>query len=167
MCSQHNHPPPGGGPILWVRKECLSRLRCCPPDTHSGADSTGGATIISPDATHPQLSVKSCRGGGGELGPGAMRQRILGSHTPPCHRRMGPGGRGRQEGGGGGYWQLSRGVPRGGGAAHNYYIHTSRGCVCLGAWGDRGMYAIIAISRLCREESLKGLKDQRHSIPFN
>ena len=29
------------------------------------------------------------------------------------------------------------------------------------------MYAIIAISRLCREERLKGLKDQRHSTPFN
>ena len=27
----------------------------------------------------PQLSVKTC---------GAMRQRMLGSHTPPCHRRM-------------------------------------------------------------------------------
>ena len=25
------------------------------------------------------------------------------------------------------------------------------------------MYAIIAISRLCQDESLKGLKDQRHS----
>ena len=29
------------------------------------------------------------------------------------------------------------------------------------------MYAIIAICRLCQEESLKGLKDQRHSTPFN
>ena len=29
-------------------------------------------------------------GGGSGRGfcPGAMRQRILGSHTPPCHRRM-------------------------------------------------------------------------------
>ena len=26
---------------------------------------------------------------------------------------------------------------------------------------------IIAISRLCQEESLKCLKDQRHSTPFN
>ena len=34
-------------------------------------------------------------------------------------------------------------------------MHTSRGC--LGAWGYRGMYAIIAISCLCQEESLKGL----------
>ena len=24
----------------------------------------------------------------GQGGEGAMRQRILGSHTPPCHRRM-------------------------------------------------------------------------------
>ena len=29
------------------------------------------------------------------------------------------------------------------------------------------MYAIIAISCLCQEESLKGLKDERHSTPFN
>ena len=50
---------------------------------------------------------------------------------------------------------------------HYYHMHTARVCVCLGAWGYRGMYAIIAISRLCQEESLKGLKDQRHSTPFN
>ena len=63
---------------------------------------------------------------------------------------------------------------RGGGGGlrttHYYLMHTSRVCVCLGAWGYRGMYAIIAISRLCREGSLKGLKglrDQRHSTPFN
>ena len=31
-----------------------------------------------------------------------------------------------------------------------------------GGMGYRGMYAKIVISRLCREESLKGLKDQRH-----
>ena len=43
-------------------------------------------------------------------------------------------------------------------------MHTTRGHACLGAWGYRGMHAIIALSRLCREESLK---DQRHSIPFN
>ena len=49
--------------------------------------------------------------------------------------------------------------PGGGGglrATHCYHMHTSRGC--LGAWGYRGMYAIIAISGLCREESLKGLE---------
>ena len=45
----------------------------------------------------------------------------------------------------------------GGCATHYYHMHTSRGC--LGAWGYRGMYAIIANSCLCREESLKGLKD--------
>ena len=86
---------------------------------------------------------------------------------------VGAGGGGRREGGGGVYWQLGGG---GGGsqegeggllATHNYHMHTSRGCVSLGAWGYRGMYAIIAISRLCQEESLKGLKDQRHSTPFN
>ena len=45
-------------------------------------------------------------------------------------------------------------------------MHTSRGYVCLGAWGYRGVYAIIAISRLCREESLKRLRDQRHGNPL-
>ena len=44
-------------------------------------------------------------------------------------------------------------------------MHTSRGC--LGAWGYRGMYAIIAISCLCREQCLKGPKGQRHSTPLN
>ena len=63
------------------------------------------------------------------------------------------------------------GVPSVGGgglrATHYYHMHTSMVCVCLGAWGYRSMYAIIAISRLCPEESLKGLKDQRHGTPFN
>ena len=49
--------------------------------------------------------------------------------------------------------------PGGGGlhATHYYHMHTSMGC--LGAWGYRGRYAIIAISCLCQEESLKCLKD--------
>ena len=66
----------------------------------------------------------------------------------------------------GGYWQLGRG----GGAARNPLLphaYLKGVCVCLGAWGYRGMYAIIAISRLCREESLQGLKDQRRGTPFN
>ena len=50
------------------------------------------------------------------------------------------------------------GFPRWGGlrATHYYHMHTSRGDVCLGVWGYGGMYVIIALSRLCREESLKG-----------
>ena len=66
----------------------------------------------------------------------------------------------------GGYWQLGGGGSqegRGLRATHYCHMHTSRVCVCLGAWGCRG--AIIAISRLCQEESLKGLKDQRHITP--
>ena len=65
---------------------------------------------------------------------------------------------------GGGYWQLSRG--EGLCTTHYYHMHTSRVCVCLGPWGYRGMYALIATSRLCQEESLRGLKDQRHSTPL-
>ena len=94
----------------------------------------------------PQLSVKTCVGGG-----------------------VGAGGGGRREGGGGVLAAWRGGSQEGGGmrATHYYHMHTSRVCVCLGAWGYRGMYAIIAISCLCQEESLKGLKDQRHSTPFN
>ena len=38
-------------------------------------------------------------------------------------------------------------------------IKSQGGEGCLGAWGYIGMYAMIAISCLCQEESLKGLKD--------
>ena len=81
----------------------------------------------------PQLSAKTCGGGGGDRGGG-----------------------GQQEVGGGGALAA---WPGGGGelrATHYYHMHSSRGC--LGAWGYRGMYAIIAISCLCQEESFKGLK---------
>ena len=43
-------------------------------------------------------------------------------------------------------------------ATHYYHMHTSRGDVCLGVWGYGGMYVIIALSCLCREESLKGCR---------
>ena len=93
----------------------------------------------------PQLSAKTCGGGGGDSW-----------------------GRG---GGSAGGWEggVLAARPGGGGlrATHYYHMHTSRVCVCLGAWWYRGMYAIIAISRLCWEESLKGLKDQTHSTPFS
>ena len=81
---------------------------------------------------------------------------------------LGQGG-GRRKGGGEVLVAQGGGSEEGGGlrATHYCHMHTSRVCVCLGAWGYRGMYAIIAISRFCREESLKGLKDQRHSTPFN
>ena len=61
-----------------------------------------GATTIGPDATHPQLSVKTWGGGAG-----------------------GCGGRA----GGQGDWQLSRG--EGLRATHYYHMHTSRVCVCV------------------------------------
>ena len=89
----------------------------------------------------PQLSVKTCRGGGSWGGGG-----------------------GRREDGGGVLAARRGGSQEGGGlrATHYYHMHTSTVCVYLGAWGYRGMCALIAISRLCQEESLKGLKDQRH-----
>ena len=81
----------------------------------------------------PQLSVKTCKGGGG----------------------------GRRQGGGGGVLAARPGGPKEGGGlcvTRYYHMHTSRGCVFLEALRHRGMYAIIAISHLCQEESLKGLK---------
>ena len=52
---------------------------------------------------------------------------------------------------GGGIGGSAGGFPRWGGLrATYYYMHTSRGDVCLGVWGYVGMYVIIALSRLCR-----------------
>ena len=65
------------------------------------------------------------------------------------------GGGGSWGGGGGVLAARPGGGPRGGGvlrATHYYHMHTSMVCVCLGAWGYRGMCAIIAISRLFQEE---------------
>ena len=99
-----------------------------------------------PNCQSPFISHEDswARGGATTTGPDA---------TPPpaiC-QNLGAGGEGGvlpawRRGGGGGLR-----------ATHYYNMHTSRGC--LGAWGYRGMYAIIAISCLCQEESLKGLKD--------
>ena len=98
--------------------------------------------------------------------PGGRLQLVLMRHPPPSYlSRLAGGGVGRRVGGGG--IGSSAGGRGGLHATHYYHMHTSRGCVCLGAWGDRGTYAIIVISRLCREASLKGLKDQRHSTPLS
>ena len=92
------------------------------------------------------LTVTGPGGGGGTTtGPDA---------TPPPAICQNLGGGAVGEGGG------VLAAWRGGGGLHptHYYrLHTSRGC--LGAWGYRGMYAIIAISCFCQEESLKGLRD--------
>ena len=101
----------------------------------------GGATTTGPDAPPPPIcqNLPGAGAGGGGGGGGGRRE---------------GGGIGRRGGGGLAAW------PGGGGglrATHYYHMHTSRGC--LGAWGYRGMHAIIAISCLRQEESLKGLKD--------
>ena len=89
---------------------------------------------------------------------GGRLQLVLMRHPlPPPLSAKTCRGVGRWEGGGGG---VLAAWPGGGGglrATHYYHMHTSRGC--LGAWGYRGMYAIIGISCLCQKESLKGLKD--------
>ena len=49
------------------------------PTTQNPRLSPGGATTTGPDAIPPPAICQNLR---------AMRQRKLGSHTPPCHRRM-------------------------------------------------------------------------------
>ena len=87
---------------------------------------------------------------------------------PPSPRLFvktwGGGGRRDGAGGGGGIGSSARGD--GLRTTRYYRTHTSMVCVCLGPWGYRGMYALIAISWLCHEESPRGLEDQRHSTPF-
>ena len=95
----------------------------------------GGATTTGPDATTPPSYLSKLAEGGG----------------------LGQGG-----GGVGGYWQLGRGA----GAARDPLLphaYLKGVCVCLGAWEYRGMYAMIAISRLCREESLTSPPLRKHA----
>ena len=83
-------------------------------------------------------------GGGGGL------QLVLMQQPPqPSVKTRGGGGVGAGGGVGG----------KGGGCAQPSIITCIPQGGCLGAWGYRGMYVIIAISCLCQEESLKGLKD--------
>ena len=100
-------------------------------DSRGGGGGRLPAVLMRPT---PKLSVKTR--GGGQFGGGGRLEGVRG------------GGFGR--GGGGG-------VPKVGGlrATHYYHMHTSSGDVCLGVWGYGGMYAIIALSRPCWEESLK------------
>ena len=97
----------------------------------------GGATTTGPDATHPPAICQNSGGGGGGAG--------------------GRSGGGQLGGVGGGFWPWG-GFPKVGGLArdpllpHAYLL----GGVCLGGWGYGGMYAMIALSCHCREESLKG-----------
>ena len=82
-----------------------------------------------------------------DVHPGGRLQPVLMRHAPPaiCQNLWGGGGGGGRGVGGrvGGIGSLAGG---GGGATHYNHMHSSRGC--LGAWGYRGMYAIIAISCL-------------------
>ena len=100
-----------------------------------------------------------------EVGPGGATTTGPDATPPPSYLSKLAGGGGQLERGGGGIGSLAREGGGGVHATHYYHMHTSRGC--LGAWGYRGMYAIIAISCLCQEASLKGLKDQRHSTPLH
>ena len=85
------------------------------------------------------------------------------THPPAICQNLGGGVRGGSArgcgGGGGDIGGLAGGGSQGGGglrATHHYHMHTSRGDVCLEVWGYGGMSVIIALSRLCREESLTG-----------
>ena len=121
-----------GSTDQWASRDSLVCLRTLTP--YLRPPSPGGATTNGPDATTPQLSVETWGGGGGLGGSGGGG--------------VGWGG-GFRVWGGGARWGGLR-------ATHYYDMHTSRGGVCLGVWGYGGMYAIKALSRQCREESLKG-----------
>ena len=156
--SHSSHAARGGGACTWTLDSChlylqqnvaatpgsISKSVDPPTDIYKhsvhrpyvaspewGSD-YGGASTVSPDATHPPAICQNLWGGG-QLGRGGIGSSAGGSQDS---------------------------------ATHYYHMHTSRVCVCLGAWGIE-VCARIAISRLCQEESLKGLKDQRHRTPFN
>ena len=95
----------------------------------------------------PQLSVKT-RGGGGGGGQGV----VLGGG------RLGGVGVGFRRWGG---FLKVGGLARAPLLPHAYLL----GCVCLGVWGYGGMYAIIALSGPYREESLKGRRGRRSTVP--
>ena len=101
---------------------------------HCAETGHGGATTTSPDVTPPPAICENL--GGGAVWGGRLE---------------GVEGGVRPWGGGGGVPQLGRLR-----ASHYYHMHTSREEVCLGVWGYEGIYVIIALSHLCREESLKG-----------
>ena len=106
-------------------------------------------------AQRPQSTLGAMQGptpGGGRLQPVLMRH-------PPSYLQKLAGGGGEVVGGGVGGGVLAAGPGVGGlRATHYYHMHTSRVCVCLWAWRYKGMYAIIAISHPCQEESLKVLR---------
>ena len=120
-----------------VGKWVLALVECC------------GRKQVSKRSTHarPGMHMQQC--------PAVPHDHRYDTRVLPYNCSWGGGG-GSAGGGGGG---VMAAWPGGGGlrATHYYHMHTSRGC--LGAWGYRGMYAVIAISRLCREESHRGLKD--------
>ena len=130
-----NRMPPGlGGPEAsrTTQEPLTEQALCCPLGSWFSPHG-GRLQLVLMRTPPPRYLSKLGAGGGGSWG----------------------GGVGGRVGGGGGLaaW------PGGGGlrATHYYHMHTSWGC--LGAWGYRGMHAIVVISCLCQEESLKGLKD--------
>ena len=84
-----------------------------------------GATTIGPHATHPPAICQNLRGWGWGLG--------------------------EQLGGVFAAWP-GWGVPQGVRDPLLPHAYLKGGYVCVGAWGYRGMCAILALSRLCREE---------------
>ena len=116
-----------------------------------GADRTRGSTAASGQVCSVVAWPCSRGGGGTTNGPDVTPTQLS---VKTC--------------GGGGFGGIGS-SPGGGGSARNPRLpHAYLKGVCVsGDMGYRGMYAMIAISRLCQEESLKGLEDQRHSTPLN
>ena len=69
---------------LHIGRPCMQ----CTPGRIRGPGGTGLSPChgLGEEGGGGRETRASCRGGG-QAG-GAMRQRKLGSHTPPCHRRM-------------------------------------------------------------------------------
>ena len=93
----------------------------------------------------PQLSVKTWGGGGG------LRGQFGGGRLKRGGGQLEDGGGGSAAGGG------SQGGGGGGLCGPTTTTCIPPGGMCVpGVWGYGGMYVIIALSCLCREQSLKG-----------
>ena len=142
----HNAPrallwtPRGGTPFAIASKRCTiqpaSRLQA--PAVQPRGGRLQAVVMRHPPSYLPKLAGGG--GGGGAVGAGGGDGRRLGGRVLAAQ-------------GGGGCTRPTTGtttcMPQG-------------VCVCLGAWGYRGMYAMVAISHLCQEESLKGLSTPRN-----
>ena len=128
------------------------------PSTSAGLGRCSSAQGLPSQGSH----VTAGRLNGSPPPPGGRLQPVLMRHPPSYLSKLGGGvdlgGGGRLGGSRGGISAGGGGVPKVGGLARDPLLphaYLLGGCVS-GVGGYGGMYAIIALSRPCREESLKG-----------